>query len=221
MRGFPHPRHALQHPNGLLAIGGEITPECLLAAYAQGVFPWYNEGEPPLWWSPDPRCVLEPARLHVSKSLDKKLKSQYFKLTFNENFTTTIRQCATAPGRDSTWITAELISAWCELHRQGYAWSVEVWRRGSQVGGLYGMPLGRVFSGESMYSLTADASKAALVWLARALPRECLIDCQVESPHLKRLGATTIPRDQFLALLPNQAPFPPPDTLMDTKTTTV
>ena len=159
--------------------------------------------------------------MHISKSLKKKIVNEYFRVTFNERFENTIRQCATVPGRHSTWITAELIGAWCALHRQGYAWSVEVSRQGLQVGGLYGMYLGPVFSGESMYSLVADASKVALAWLTRALPPTCVIDCQVESSHLQRLGATLIPRDQFLALLPRRVPRPPPALPVTVKTATL
>lgn len=199
---FPPPEHAAR--SGLLAVGGDLSPERLLAAYRAGIFPWYSDGEPLLWWSPDPRCVLFPGELRVSRSLRQFLKKQPFRITFDRAFPKVIAACRKPrPGQDGTWITKAMQEAYIALHELGYAHSVEVWQEGSLAGGLYGLSLGRAFFGESMFSKEANASKAALVGLVsglKDLPFD-LIDCQVESPHLKSLGARPIPRREFMSLL--------------------
>lgn len=194
----------MDEPNGLLAAGGDLSPPRLLAAYRLGIFPWYEEGQPILWWSPHPRTVLFPADIHVSRSLHKTLRRQELRVTLDQCFEKVIRACA-GPRRDAhgTWITEEMIEAYCQLHRLGYAHSVEVWQQGRLSGGLYGVALGRAFFGESMFSLVSNASKVALVHLAGQL-REWdfgFIDCQVESPHLLSMGATSITRHEFQNLL--------------------
>jgi len=201
---FPPVSQALQDPQGLLAIGGDLSPERLAAAYAQGIFPWYGEGEPVLWWSPDPREVLLPARFHRSRSLARRLRSGVFRVTRNTAFAQVIAACADArrhgPG---TWITGEMQAAYVALHRLGRAHSVETWAGDALVGGLYGVQSARVFSGESMFSRRDDASKAALSWLvehAAALGIE-LIDCQLPSAHLRALGSQAMPRARFLEFL--------------------
>jgi leucyl/phenylalanyl-tRNA--protein transferase len=201
---FPPPDTALSWPNGLLAAGGDLSPERLLAAYRQGIFPWYEAGQPILWWSPDPRAVLMPGELHVSRRLRRRLRRDPFEVSLDRNFAAIVKGCAR---RDrptvGTWITAEMAAAYTALHRLGHAHSVEVWRAGRLAGGLYGVAQGRVFFAESMFSNEADASKAALVALMAELERRDfrLVDCQLPSPHLARLGSRTIPRREFLALL--------------------
>ncbi len=190
--------------SGLLAVGGDLSPERLLAAYREGIFPWYSEGEPLLWWSPDPRFVLFPQELRVSRSMRQFLKKQPFRITFDHAFRSVIAACRKPrPGQDDTWITQAMQEAYIALHDLGYAHSVEVWQEGSLVGGLYGVSIGRAFFGESMFSTRANASKAALITLASGLKdlRFDLIDCQVETPHLGSLGARPIPRREFRALL--------------------
>jgi leucyl/phenylalanyl-tRNA---protein transferase len=191
---------------GLLAVGGDLRPRRLLEAYRGGIFPWYNEGQPILWWSPDPRAVLFPDRLKISHSLRKTLRSTKFQVTMDERFDEVIRACA-APRRkhadNGTWITRAMRDAYCELHRLGYAHSVETWHAGRLVGGLYGVALGAAFFGESMFSRMSDASKVALVRGVQQLQRwgYTLVDCQLSSPHLERMGAQAIPRGEYLALL--------------------
>lgn len=191
---------------GLLAVGGDLRPRRLLEAYRRGIFPWYNEGQPILWWSPDPRAVMFPERLKISRSLRKTLRSKKFRVTMDERFEEVIRACA-APRRShadsGTWITRAMRDAYCELHRLGYAHSVEAWHADRLVGGLYGVALGAVFFGESMFSQMPDASKVALVHAVHQLQRwgYTLVDCQLSSPHLERMGAQTIPRREYLALL--------------------
>ncbi len=212
-RTFP-PVH-LADDDGLLAMGGDLHPETLLLAYSVGVFPWYNPGWPILWWSPDPRCVIDPAAFRPSRSLGKRLKSGVFTVTVDKCFTQVMRLCA-APRvyADSTWINEEMIHSYTELHRQGRAHSVEVWNRdGELVGGLYGMNLGRLFFGESMFSRETDASKTAFAMLMRlcadwGFP---LVDCQLPNDHLLSLGATTLPRDEFLSTLDSARRQAPPD----------
>lgn len=195
---------AMEEPNGLLAIGGDLSPQRLIKAYRQGIFPWYNEGQPILWWSPNPRAVLFPGQLKVSRSLSKTLKKDRFVITVDHAFQDVIRACA-GPRRDSmgTWITGELEAAYLRLHTLGVAHSVETWVHGELAGGLYGVALGRVFFGESMFHHHRDASKVALVHLVRQLQRwdYRLIDCQVSSGHLASLGAAEIDRAEFLDLL--------------------
>lgn len=201
---FPDPANAETEPNGLLAVGGDLTPQRLLQAYRAGIFPWFSEHQPILWWSPDPRMVLFPARLHVSRSLRKTLRKGGYQVSVDQAFERVIDACA-SPRRDDTgtWLLPEMIDAYSELYRMGFAHSVETWRDGELVGGLYGVSLGRVFFGESMFSHAADASKVALVQLAE-LTRAAgfaLIDCQVYTGHLERLGAQQIPRQRFQQLL--------------------
>lgn len=205
---FPSPHLALKEPNGLLAFGGDLSPERLLSAYQQGIFPWFNEGEPPLWWSPAPRMVLFPAEVRISRSLGKRLRRGDFNLTLDQCFNQVIHQCARLrENTTGTWITPEMESAYNQLHQRGYAHSVEAWQEGKLVGGLYGLALGKVFFGESMFSTVSDASKACLVYLAQRLQEQDfqLIDCQVYSDHLASLGAREIPRDEFLSYLQEKA----------------
>jgi leucyl/phenylalanyl-tRNA--protein transferase len=200
---FPHPSEA--EPDGLLAVGGALREDWLLAAYAQGIFPWFNEGEPILWWSPDPRMVLFPERVKVSKSLAQVLRKGVLRCTVDRDFANVITACARTPrrGQNGTWITNAMRQAYTALHRLGVAHSVEVWQGEALVGGLYGVSLGGAFYGESMYSHVPNASKVALVHLCEMLARRGfkLIDCQVHTPHLERMGATLLSRDEFLSLL--------------------
>ncbi len=201
---FPHP--SLADPSGLLAVGGDLSPERLLLAYAHGIFPWYSPEDPILWWSPDPRLILLPSELKISRSLRRTLKKKVFTVTLDGAFGEVIRACANA--RPQTWITGEMMEAYEKLHEMGFAHSVETYFEDRLVGGLYGISLGRAFCGESMFSLVSDASKVALVALADYLRRLDFqfIDCQVPTDHLKSLGAKEIPREKFLALL--KAAFP-------------
>ncbi|MGC9195255.1 MAG: leucyl/phenylalanyl-tRNA--protein transferase [Syntrophobacteraceae bacterium] len=201
---FPHP--SLADPSGLLAVGGDLSPQRLLLAYAHGIFPWYSQQDPILWWSPDPRLILLPGELKISRSLLRTLKKKVFSATVDAAFGKVIRACAKT--REETWITGEMIEAYEKLHEMGFAHSVETYFEGRLVGGLYGVALGRAFCGESMFSLVSDASKVALVALVEYLSeRGCqLIDCQVPTDHLKSLGAKEIPRKEFLDLL--KAAFP-------------
>ncbi len=196
----------LASPEGLLAVGGDLRAERLLEAYRHGIFPWYNPGQPILWWSPDPRAVLFPAKLRVSRSLDKALRRKKFEVTLDTVFRDVMQHCAeprndrTGPG---TWITPEMIEAYCVLHERGLAHSVESWRDGKLVGGLYGVALGSAFFGESMFSRATDASKVAFVQLVRQLAAWDFefIDCQLPSAHLSSLGAEAIRRREFLERL--------------------
>ncbi len=208
---FPDVSEALEEPNGLLAVGGELSAECLLHAYRRGIFPWYGEAQPVLWWSPDPRMVLFPRELHVSRSLRKTLRRHPYRITMDRCFAEVVAACA-APRRDEagTWITPEMAAAYRHLHELGFAHSVEAWRDGRLVGGLYGVAIGRVFFGESMFHRERDASKVAFVWLVRSLQARGfgLVDCQVATPHLARLGAREIPRARFIALLDRYCELP-------------
>ena len=201
---FPAVTQALRSPNGLLAAGGDLTTVRLLEAYRHGIFPWFSEGEPILWWSPDPRMVLFPEEFKVSHSLRKTLRNSLHEVRFDSRFEQVMRACA-APreGANGTWIHEEMIAAYCELHRLGYAHSVETWMDGELVGGLYGMALGRMFYGESMFSQRSNASKIALAHLTAQLKRWNfgMIDCQMNTPHLASLGAREIPRNEFIARL--------------------
>ncbi|MGI9229615.1 MAG: leucyl/phenylalanyl-tRNA--protein transferase [Gammaproteobacteria bacterium] len=201
---FPPTSSALRDPNGLLAIGGTLDSGRIIDAYRRGIFPWYSEGQPVLWWSPNPRCVLEPDELKISKSLAKVLRRDTYKTTFNQAFAEVIRACA-APRQASadTWLTGEMIAAYTALHATGRALSVECWQGQELVGGLYGLVIGRVFFGESMFSRKRDASKVALVNLVSKLRQHDfrLIDCQIHSPHLQSLGAKPIPRELFVNIL--------------------
>jgi leucyl/phenylalanyl-tRNA--protein transferase len=201
---FPPLEQALEEPSGLLAAGGDLSSARLIAAYRRGIFPWYSPGQPVLWWSPDPRAVLFPEEFHCTRSLAKTLRNAGFTPCLDRDFAAVIDGCA-APRAASpgTWITGEMRAAYLKLHRLGCAHSVEIWRAGQLVGGLYGVRLGGIFFGESMFSRARDASKAALAHLVALCRRNSLvaIDCQLPSRHLTSLGARTIPRTQFQALL--------------------
>lgn len=200
---FPSPEDA--DPDGLLAIGGDLSTERLLLAYSLGIFPWYDDGLPILWHSPDPRMVLRPAQLHLSRSLKRALRDESFRLSLDAAFEPVIRRCAeiSRPGQHGTWITAEMVEAYLHLHELGYAHSAEAWRGDELVGGLYGVSLGSCFFGESMFADTDDASKVAFAALVQQLQRWefSLVDCQVYTRHLERFGATQWPRSRFLEAL--------------------
>jgi len=201
---FPDVAEALDEPAGLLAGGGDLSPERLVEAYRRGIFPWYSPGQPVLWWSPDPREVLFPDEFHVSRSLQRQLRRAPFRITENQAFAQVVSACAEP--RDAmggTWITPEMQSAYCELHRLGVAHSIEVWSADALVGGMYGVRSGAVFCGESMFSRRSNASKAVLAWLAGVAPERGirLIDCQMPSAHLRSLGSRPLPRAQFLEWL--------------------
>jgi leucyl/phenylalanyl-tRNA--protein transferase len=201
---FPPPASALGEPNGLLAFGGDLRPERLLAAYQLGIFPWYQDDQPILWWSPDPRAVLFPQQIHISRSLRRRLRRGDFEVSMDRSFAGVMRGCAAhSSQRPGTWITAAMQRAYNRLHELGYAHSVEVWLRGELVGGVYGVALGRVFFGESMFSRATDASKTALVYLCGQLQQWgfAVIDCQVSSDHLRSLGASEVSRAEFQQLL--------------------
>ncbi|MAY41939.1 MULTISPECIES: leucyl/phenylalanyl-tRNA--protein transferase [unclassified Neptuniibacter] len=197
---FPPIDQAIDEPNGLLAAGGTLSHQRLVSAYRAGIFPWYSPGEPILWWSPDPRCVLVPDQLHISKSMRKRLKKDDYHVTFNRNFSAVIDACsAPRKGEDGTWITNEMKAAYEKLHQQGLAHSVEVYIEGELVGGLYGLSMGKLFFGESMFSKVKDCSKIAFIKMVEQLQKwgYALIDCQVSNDHLFSLGAQEISRDEF------------------------
>lgn len=198
---FPPLAHALTDPNGLLAIGGDLSVSRLLTAYAQGIFPWYNAGEPILWWSPDPRMVLIPSELNISRSLKKTLKNTHYTCRINTAFREVIIACSQArrAHQQGTWINAEMTAAYCELHRLGHAISGECWHNGQLIGGCYGVIIGRMFYGESMFHVQTDASKIAFVYLVNYLQTRGvdMIDCQMETPLLKHFGARPIARSLF------------------------
>jgi len=201
---FPPVEQALQEPEGLLAAGGDLQPARLLAAYRRGIFPWYSRGQPILWWSPDPRAVLFPTAMKVSRSLAKSARNRGFEVRHDTSFAAVMSACGDRKLRpEGTWITREMRHAYLELHRMGYAHSVETWLDDELVGGLYGVRLGNVFFGESMFSRVSDASKFALKCLCERLIEQgvAMIDCQMATPHLLSLGAKLIPRTDFLHLL--------------------
>ena len=216
---FPSPEKALTEPNGLLAASYELSPKRILHAYKLGIFPWYSEDQPVLWWSPDPRCIIYPNQLHLSKSLKKHIRKTQAKITFDQAFDKVIRHCARLDSEEGTWITEEMEEAYIQLHEMGHAHSVEVWREGILIGGLYGLALGGCFFGESMFSLETNASKIAFSALCKQLEKwdYQLIDCQVENPHLLTLGASTIKRSLFLEQLAQalQAPRPSHEWIFD------
>ncbi|MGB5517041.1 MAG: leucyl/phenylalanyl-tRNA--protein transferase [Gammaproteobacteria bacterium] len=198
---FPPVEQALIEPDGLLAAGGVLSPETLLKAYRSGIFPWYSQGQPVLWWSPDPRCVLFPEKLKISRSLKKTLNKQLFIVKQNTAFRDVMLKCAEPRKGDAgTWITQEMLEAYCRMHTLGYAHSIECWQNNDLVGGLYGIKLGEMFFGESMFSKKPDASKVALEYLCNTIAPK-LIDVQVFSEHMGRMGAEMIPRTKFIEYL--------------------
>jgi leucyl/phenylalanyl-tRNA--protein transferase len=210
---FPNLELALDEPDGLLALGGDLAPERIVTAYRQGIFPWYEEPQPILWWSPDPRAVLLPGQLHLSRSLRKTINSGCFSASIDRQFHRVIAHCAgLREHREGTWISPAMKLAYNTLHQQGYAHSIEVLQDGELVGGLYGLALGKVFFGESMFSLRSNASKVALFVLARILQERGfhLIDCQVSSEHLQSMGARNMPRSRFVQILRRYAIAPDP-----------
>lgn len=210
---FPPVSAALREPDGLLAAGGDLGVERLLFAYRHGIFPWYDEGQPLLWWSPDPRCVFLPGDYHISRRLRRELQRSAAEIRVNTAFSDVIRACAGPRRSDQgTWITPAMIDAFEELHEQGWAHSVEAWQGGELVGGLYGLVIGKVFFGESMFSLSSNASKIALMYLADRLNRGDieLLDCQVISSHLMGLGARITPRSEFVQSLSTACDPPEP-----------
>ena len=208
---FPPLHRALREPNGLLAAGGDLSVKRLVAAYRQGIFPWYGEGQPVLWWSPDPRMVLYPREIAVSRSLRKRLRKRDFELRVDTCFVRVMHACAEPrAGQGGTWITDDMLEAYASLHAAGMAHSVETWIEDELTGGLYGVALGRVFFGESMFSRASDASKIALVHLARQLERWNfgIVDCQMATAHLASLGAREIPRKDFVRALSELVNYP-------------
>ncbi|HMQ50426.1 MAG TPA: leucyl/phenylalanyl-tRNA--protein transferase [Saprospiraceae bacterium] len=206
---FPDP--ALAHPDGVLAVGGDLSPHRLKLAYRKGIFPWFNEGEPLLWWSPDPRFVLFPSELKVAKSMRPYFNQKKFSVTYDRSFEAVMFACAEdRKAQTGTWITHEMIDAYTRLHVLGYAHSVEVWQEAQLVGGLYGIAMGKVFFGESMFARQSNASKFGFITLVQELQNRgfTLIDCQQETRHLASLGARPIPRVQFLDLLRKNESIP-------------
>lgn len=206
--GFPDPALALDEPNGLLAMGGDLSPQRLRRAYAQGIFPWYNPDESILWWCPNPRTVFATDGVHVSRRLKRTLARADYAVTLDGDFNSVLGACAgTRAGNPGTWLGPEMRAAYAKLHALGDAHSVEVWREGRLIGGLYGVAQGRMFFGESMFSRERDASKIALVWFARQLDAWGfpVIDGQVGSQHLYRMGAIDLPRSRFLKLIRSEA----------------
>lgn len=202
---FPPVEDALTEPNGLLAIGGNLSVDRLLDAYANGIFPWFSQGQPVMWWSPDPRMVLYPDELKISRSMSKRLKREDYEVRFNSAFQQVMQACASTQraDQDSTWITEDMIRAYTALHVAGHAWSAETWMDNELVGGLYGVAIGKMFYGESMFHHVTDASKIAFIHLVRRLQEQDfgLIDCQMKTAHLASLGAREIPRKVFLQQL--------------------
>ena len=201
---LPPTRYALREPNGLLAVGGSLSPEWILHAYRRGVFPWFSEGQPILWWTPDPRAVLFPGEFRRSRSLGKSIRNAGFEVRLDTAFAEVVAACAAPRRREpGTWITAEMHRSYVELHERGLAHSIEAWREGELVGGLYGVAIGKVFFGESMFSRARDASKVALSSLVDECDRRGirLIDCQMATDHLSSLGSRSIPRRDFERLL--------------------
>lgn len=209
---FPDP--SLADEDGLLAVGGDLSPQRLLMAYGRGIFPWYSENAPILWWSPDPRLILEPSRVHVPKRLERILRQGVFRFTLDTAFERVIAGCAQTPRRGAcgTWIVPEMLAAYCRLNELGFAHSIEVWSGGTLVGGLYGVALGGAFFGESMFYNEPDASKAGFVTLIRALDRAgfILFDCQQTTAHMLRFGGFEVSRDDFLSRLEQALELPSP-----------
>ena len=201
---FPPPEFALRNPDGLLCAGGDLSVGRLLQAYRRGIFPWYGAGEPILWWSPDPRMVLFTDQVHVSRSLRRCLNAGKFEVRADTAFRQVMEHCAMPrPGQDGTWILPEMIEAYCALHKLGHAHSVETWMDNELAGGIYGVQVGRMFFGESMFHVVTDASKAALVHLAWRLKRMGvpIMDCQQKTPHVESMGGKCLPRWEFMRIL--------------------
>jgi leucyl/phenylalanyl-tRNA--protein transferase len=198
---FPSTKLALTEPDGLLAAGGNLNPDTLIQAYKQGIFPWYNKDQPILWWSPNPRCVLFPENLHVSRSMKRTLNKNLFEIKMDSAFKDTMIACS-EPRKDErgTWITDDMIEAYCTLHELGHAHSIECWHENKLVGGMYGIQIGQIFFGESMFSRMKDASKCAMIYLCNTV-KPALIDAQVHSEHLKTMGTENITRHDFEQLL--------------------
>ncbi len=208
---FPDPSLALNDPNGLLAIGGDLRPERILMAYQKGIFPWFNAEDPILWWSPNPRTVFFPDQVYPSRSLQKVIRRSVYKVSFDTDFFAVIKACSEPRAyADGTWISQDIINAYTELHKKGYAHSVEVWRENELVGGLYGMALGKVFFGESMFSRADNASKVGFIALVERLKTQgfVMIDAQVANSHLFSMGAVEIPRARFQQILLDSAQTP-------------
>ncbi|VAW95778.1 Leucyl/phenylalanyl-tRNA--protein transferase [hydrothermal vent metagenome] len=199
---FPDTSCALDEPDGLLALGGDLSLKRLTCAYQKGIFPWYSDGQPIMWWSPNPRSILSPENIHISRSMRKTLRQTWFDVTFDHDFSGVIKNCATVRS-EGTWITNEMQLAYIEMHKAGFAHSVEIWVKNELVGGLYGIALGKIFFGESMFSKMNDVSKIALVKLSQKLDNDGfkIIDCQVQSQHLSSLGAELVTRTKFNNLL--------------------
>ncbi|WML34652.1 leucyl/phenylalanyl-tRNA--protein transferase [Clostridium sp. OS1-26] len=198
---FPHP--SLAEEDGLLAVDGDLSPERLILAYRNGIFPWFSEDEPVLWWSPDPRFILYPKNIKVSHSMKKLLKKNTYKISFDTCFRDVISNCSNLRKESGTWITNDMIEAYCKLHELGYAHSVEAWYEDKLVGGLYGISIGKCFFGESMFSTMSNASKAAFITLCKKLEEKeyIMVDCQVYTEHLESLGAVNVSREKFLELV--------------------
>lgn len=200
---MPFPSPEIASEEGIVAYGYDLTPERLLEAYQNGIFPWYNEEEPVLWWSPNPRFVLFPEKLHISKNIKKLLRKNIYQVTYNQSFEEVIRNCASIPRKDQdgTWIHPEMIATYTQLHQLGYAHSVEVWYENQLVGGLYGIKMGNIFCGESMFSRKSNASQVGFITFLQQHPEIKSVDCQVYSEYLEKLGAEEIPRTQFLEII--------------------
>lgn len=200
---FPHP--ILREPDGLMAVGGDLSPERLLLAYRWGIFPWYHEGQPILWWWLAPRLMVRPGDVHISHSVRNYLNQKKYKVTLDQDFTTVMQRCASVSrvGQEGTWIMEEMIEAYTTLHELGYAHSVEVWEKDMLVGGLYGIALGRIFFGESMFAEKSNASKVGFIHLAKHLEAKGFlwIDCQQDTPHMRTLGADLVEENDFLDIL--------------------
>ena len=215
---FPPVQQALDEPDGLLAAGADLSPRRLIAAYRQGIFPWFNDGDPILWWSPDPRLVLAPHDFHVSHSLKTRLAQRRFRVTADTAFAAVLDACAAPrPDEGGTWLTPVMKAAYLDLHHQGFAHSIEVWMDGLLAGGIYGVSLGRMFFGESMFSRRTDASKIALAYLSAQLVRWDFpwIDCQLETDHLRSLGAVPMPRRRFVTEVARLVGEPAPGWQLD------
>lgn len=201
---FPPVSQALKQPNGLLAFGGRLDSPTLISAYQSGIFPWYNQGEPVLWWSPDPRMVIKPERVHISRSMQKFMKKHQYRISIDENFAGVMHSCRRLREQaEGTWITTEMEEAYNRLHREGFAHSLEVWDRHELVGGLYGVAMDRMFFGESMFSRKPNTSKLTIIILCRFLDDQGIqwLDCQVPNPHLESLGGEIMSRSVFLEKL--------------------